>query len=116
MSLHKEKSKFRGYMSSKVKKKPGEIWRDISKRVAKSRKNLSEVNVEKINKVTKKGEVIVVPGKVLGNGQIDHGITIGAIWFSHSAKEKIEKSGGVCMTIEELVEKYPDGKNVRIVG
>mgnify|MGYP001467076785 CR=1 FL=1 len=39
---------------------------------------------------------LLVPIKILGNGDIEKKITIEANSFSKSAKEKIEKVGGVC--------------------
>ncbi|MCD6414850.1 MAG: 50S ribosomal protein L18e [Candidatus Diapherotrites archaeon] len=60
-----------------------------------------EVNIWEINKHTKKGEVIVVPGKVLGDGVLEHPIKIAAKAFSESAKEKIVKAGGKIITLEE---------------
>ena len=44
------------------------------------------------------------------------GIEVAAWKFSKTAREKIEKAGGKCYSIRELVEKNPKGSNVRIIG
>jgi len=74
------------------------------------------VNLSRINRSTDKNEVIVVPGKVLGSGEIDHSVTVAAWSFSDSAREEIAKAKGTCLTIPELVKKDPKGKNIRILG
>lgn len=40
--------------------------------------------------------------KILGNGQIAHGLTIQAQGFSKSAKEKIEAAGGTAVVVEPV--------------
>ncbi len=116
MVLHKKKPKMREYISRKIGKKPGKVWKDIAWRITRPRQRLAEVNIGKINAMTEKGDTIVVPGKVLGNGDIDHPVTVGAVWFSNTAKEKIEKAGGKCLSLEEIAEKNPEGKKVKIIG
>ena len=60
-----------------------------------------EVNIWKINKYTKKGEVVIVPGKVLGDGTLDHPVKVAAKAFSESAKKKILEAGGKIISFEE---------------
>ena len=74
----------------------------------------SPLKMETISRVTKTGDIIAVPGKVLGAGVIEHSITIGAVSFSETAKVKIKNAGGTVMLIEKLVETNPDGKGVKI--
>ena len=80
------------------------LGKEIKKRMEKSRKNKAEVNIGKIAKYTKKGDKVVVVGKVLGMGSISHAVTVAALAFSKSAKEKIEKAGGKAIHIHELEE------------
>lgn len=87
------------------------MWRVIADELEKSTRRRRRVNIEKINRVTKEGETIIVPGKVLGDGEIDHKINVAAYQFSENAKNKLN-----CMTIEELIEKNPKGSKVRIIG
>jgi len=79
--------------------------KDLKKRVAKTRSHRAEVNVGKIGKLTKKGEAVVVPGKVLGTGSIDHAVTVAAMRFSDRARMKIEAAGGKAVGIAEATAK-----------
>jgi len=101
-----------------LKRKAGgaKIWRDIAERLSKPRSRRAEVNVSRINRYTSGGEVIVVPGKVLGAGKIDHPVTIAAFAFSKTAREKILNAGGECLTILELFKRNPKGSGVKIMG
>ena len=93
-----------------ARKNDAKIWINIVQKLEHNH----EINVGTLSKVTKTGDVIAVPGKVLGAGIIEHSITIGAVSFSESAKEKIKNAGGTTMLIEKLVETNPEGKGVKI--
>jgi large subunit ribosomal protein L18e len=88
------------------------FWKRITKELEKPRRNRREVNVQRINDNTKKGEVVIVPGKVLGNGDLDHDVTVVALQFSEKACDKIKNR----LTIGELLKSNPTGKDVRILG
>ncbi|MGI0019916.1 MAG: 50S ribosomal protein L18e [Nitrososphaera sp.] len=92
------------------------IWKDLEYRVSGPRSNKSEVNLGKLAQVTKASEVIMVPGKVLGTGNLGHKLTVCAFSVSETAVKKIANVGGKVVTLEDLIKKYPDGKGVRIIG
>lgn len=92
------------------------LWRDIALRLERPLRNYAEVNLSKINRHTKEKEVVLVPGKVLGAGELNHQLTIAAVNFSASAKNKITVAGGSCLTIEELMSRNPEGSGVKIIG
>lgn len=71
--------------------------------------------MERINRVCKDNDNIIVPGKVLGSGDLDKKLTVSAFAFSESSMEKINKKGKT-MSIHELMKKNPEGKGVRIIG
>lgn len=91
------------------------IWRRIADDLEKPTRQRRIVNLYKINKYTKENETIVVPGKVLGVGEIDHSIVVAAFGFSGSALEKINKVGKA-ITINELIKESPKGKRIKIIG
>jgi len=90
------------------------IWKKVSKKLSGPRRNQVEANLYRINKKTKNNDVIVVPGKILGLGELDHKLTIACLTFSKSAKNKIEASGSKLISIEELLEKNPKGENIKV--
>ena len=88
------------------------VWRKVSEILLKPRRNRPEVNVSRINRYTKEGQVIVVPGKVLGSGFISHPVTVVALSFSENAKNKLESAGGKCYTIAEYLDMNPKGNGI----
>ncbi|TAJ43384.1 50S ribosomal protein L18e [Methanofollis fontis] len=91
------------------------IWRVIAQNLESPSKNYAEVNIGKINRYAQDGEIILVPGKVLGSGVLDQRVSVAALNFSESAISKITGLEGDCLTIEELVAKNPKGSSVRIL-
>ncbi len=91
------------------------LWKRIASDLEKPSRSRRLVNVYKLDKYAKDGEVVLVPGKVCGEGELSKKITVAAFQFSESAREKIAKSGKV-MTIPELMKENPQGKKVRILG
>ena len=91
------------------------IWRYVAELVERPRRLRIVVNVSKINRYTKPGDVVVVPGKVLGAGSIDHPVTVAALGFSEEAARKIVSAGGRIMHILQLIEENPRGSKVKII-
>lgn len=92
------------------------LWRRIATDLEKPTRQRREVNLSKISRYAKPNEVIVVPGKVLGSGMLEHKLTISAYQFSEQAKDKIQKSGAKIVSLLELSKEKPDGKGIRIIG
>ncbi len=102
-------------LKKQSRKNKAAIWVNIAKYLAKSQPQRTSVNLSKINRYTEKNEVLIVPGKVLGTGKLDHPVTIAAFSVSKKAKEKIEAKKAKYLTIQELVEKNPKGKKIKII-
>jgi len=92
------------------------IWRRIAEELEKPRRKRRAVNISRINRYSVEGEVIVVPGKVLGSGNLDHKVTVAAIGFTKMALEKIKSVGGTPMYILDLARENPKGSNIKIIG
>ncbi|MEM0384852.1 MAG: 50S ribosomal protein L18e [Nitrososphaeria archaeon] len=92
------------------------FWSKVEEMILKPRSRRSEVNVGKISKLTKENDVVLVPGKLLGDGLIDHPVTVGALFASKSAIKKIVEAGGTFLPLTEFIERFPDGSNVKIFG
>ncbi|MFW9985315.1 MAG: 50S ribosomal protein L18e [Candidatus Odinarchaeota archaeon] len=94
----------------------GRIWRTIYEKLQSSRQNRVSVNVGDLQRHFSKGRIMVVPGKVLSDGIIEDKLEVAAFTFSAQARKKIEAQGGKCLTLEELMEKNPTGKEVMLVS
>ncbi|HIK00552.1 TPA: 50S ribosomal protein L18e [archaeon] len=97
------------------KKQKAEIWKTIARALEGPAQNWAEVNIEKLDRLTKEKEVVVVPGKVLGSGSLTHSVEVYAFNSSAGAKKSIQSARGKIGTIEELIEKNPKGTGVRII-
>jgi large subunit ribosomal protein L18e len=102
-------------LKKKSRENKTELWRSIAERLATSNRSRIAVNVSRLNRYTKEGETVAVPGKVLGAGKIAHPMTIAAFTFSERAKSKILEANGNCLSIRDLMEKNPTGKNVKLM-
>jgi len=91
------------------------IWRYVAELLERPARRRIVVNLYKINKYTKDGDVVVVPGKVLGVGKLDHRVTIAAVAFSKQALEKIIAANGRAIHILELVNENPKGSGVKVI-
>jgi len=91
------------------------LWKDLARKLEKSTRSRAEVNISRINRHSAPDETILVPGKVLGSGALDHKVQVAALDFSKQAAEKIIDAGGECLDITILLEKNPQGSGVRII-
>jgi large subunit ribosomal protein L18e len=99
-----------------LKKNKVPIWKAVIKELSRSRSNRREVNIGELAHVTKDKEVVIVPGKILGSGEISHKLTVWCFTISEVATRKILDAGGKMLPLDSLIKKYPDGKGVRIIG
>ncbi|MEM2989384.1 MAG: 50S ribosomal protein L18e [Candidatus Bathyarchaeia archaeon] len=104
------------FLRRKSKENEAPIWGDIAERLSKPRRNIAAVNLSRIGRCSANGETILVPGKILGAGSLDHEVKVAALRFSESARRKIERAGGKCLSIPELVNENPRGSGVKILG
>ncbi len=103
-------------LKKQSREKEAPLWRDIATRLLRPTRQYTEVNLSRLNRYTKDKDLVLVPGKVLGAGEINHTLIVAALGFSAGAKDKITAAGGSCLTIEELMSRSPDGARVRIMG
>ncbi|MBN17666.1 MAG: 50S ribosomal protein L18e [Euryarchaeota archaeon] len=92
------------------------LWRDVALRLEKSRSNWAEPNLSRLSRYASDEKEILVPGKLLGSGEVTGKHTVAAFSVSTSAREKIEAAGGKVVSIHEMMKKNPTGKGVYILG
>ena len=91
------------------------IWKRVAELLSRPSRKRATVNVGKIQRYTNDGDVIIVPGKILGSGILTHKVTVAALNTSASARSVIIGAGGTLITINELLAKIPKGKGVTII-
>ncbi len=90
------------------------VYKAVAEKLAAPASQRPEVNLSRIEKYATGGETIIVPGKVLGDGELTKKLTIVGFSASAGAVAKIEKVGSKFVEIKDFVKK-PTGK-IRIIG
>jgi large subunit ribosomal protein L18e len=103
------------FLKKQSREKQAPIWLDIADNLAKPKSQRASVNLSRINRHTQRRDVVIVPGKILGTGTLDHSVTVASFDASSKAKEKLKASKAKYISIPELVEKNPTGTNIKII-
>ncbi len=104
-----------GYLKRKGRQTQTPLWMSVASYLGKSRRTRIVLNLGQVARHSKEGDVVVVPGKVLGSGEPTAKLTIAAFKFSPRALVKVEKAGGRCIPISRLVEENPQGTKVKLL-
>jgi large subunit ribosomal protein L18e len=91
------------------------IWKRVAEMIARPARQRPAVNIGKIERYTNAGDIVVVPGKLLGSGIITHKVTVAALNASSTARSAIVDAGGSVMSIDELLTQVPKGRGVTII-
>jgi len=102
-------------METIISGKKKDSWKDIAGILSGPRRNRICINLEKISKESKTGETIVIPGKVLSQGDIDKKIKIVAFSFSEKAKEKLLSAKCEISSILEEIKSNPSAKGIKVI-
>ena len=102
-------------LKRKGRQNKARIWLRMAEFLGKPKRARVAINVSRIARNTKKGDIVAVPGKVLAAGSIGHAVHIGAFNFSETARTKIQNAGGSCTTLSKLADDHPKGSNVKIL-
>lgn len=90
-------------------------WLKVGQLLSVSRKKRTSMNLNEINKKCEDNEKILLPGKVLSQGEIDKKIKLIAMNFSENAQEKLNKSKVEFSSIIEEIKKNPEAKGIKIL-
>jgi len=94
-----------------LRKTKDSAYLDVARVLARPKRAKKAVNVGRLQKM--KDDSFVVPGKVLGTGDLNRPIDVYALSFSGEAKSKIAKAGGKTHAINKLVK---DKAKARLVS
>jgi large subunit ribosomal protein L18e len=92
------------------------LWKLLATDLEKPSRQRRVVNLSRINRHTAEGDIIVVPGKVLSDGELNHALTIAAWSFSQKAKHKIIEKKAKAISIHDLMNMNIKGKKVKVIG
>ncbi len=103
------------YLKRKGRQHQTPLWMAVASYLGKSRRTRIVLNLGQVARHSEEGDVVVVPGKVLGSGEPIAKLTIAAFKFSPSALVKVGKAGGRCIPIPRLVDENPQGTKVKLL-
>lgn len=91
------------------------LWKTVAEKLENSRRQRTSVNLSKINRNTKEGDIVIIPGTVLSSGDLEHTVTIAALKASEMATEKIKNSKSTFLSIKEFMGSKPEISKTRII-
>jgi large subunit ribosomal protein L18e len=95
-------------------KKP--LFERIVKEFKKSSRLKRDINISKINRYSIEGSNIIVLGKVLSSGEMDHKVNVIAFSYSNVALDKLNKKGCSAILIDDLAKSGKIPQKVIILG
>ncbi len=95
--------------------KKNKNWGEVASVLSGSRKNQPNLNLEDIEKEVGDAEVIVVPGKVLSQGEVAKKFKIVALGFSEKAREKLLKADCEVSSMLDEIKKNPEAKGIKVL-
>jgi large subunit ribosomal protein L18e len=103
------------FLKVRARQDKSKVWKVAAEQLSRPRSGRAELDLNHISRASSADSAVLVPGKVLGDGNLKHPVVVGAFQFSQSARAKIEAAGGRCETIRDFVAKYPKGSKVQIL-
>lgn len=94
-----------------LKKQKSSFWTFVANQLSMPKTRLVEINLERLNKLTKAKDIVLVPGKIMGKGTLDHEITLGCFKITAEAKKKIGKTKLV--KIKDMLKEKPS--NIKLI-
>jgi len=110
-----EKKANRELVETVIAAKKKEGWFRVAEILSGSRRNSLGLNLGEIEEGAKDGETIVIPGKVLSQGELGKKVKLVALKFSEKAKEKLLKSKIQFSSIDEEIKNNPGAKDIRVL-
>ncbi|MBU0466649.1 MAG: 50S ribosomal protein L18e [Nanoarchaeota archaeon] len=90
-------------------------WKEVSKLLSTPTRRYSSVNLFEIDKQTKAGDTVIIPGKVLSKGEMTKKVRICALSISEKAKEKLKPTKSEIVSILEEITKNKKAEGIKII-
>lgn len=91
--------------------KKNSAWLEVASLLSSPKR--VNVNLDKIGEA--KEDKIVIPGKILSQGNVNKKMKVIAMSFSGKAREKLLKAGCEVKTILEEIKFNPEAKDVKVL-
>lgn len=118
MTLEHKNERLKELISSLKKQsieQKSKIWKRIALELERPTRQHRVVNLSKIDNNVKDNDVVIIPGKLLSGGELNKKVTIIAYSYSRNVLNKTNGKASI-ISIEEAMKKFPNGKNIKIIG
>lgn len=92
-----------------------EGWNKIAQILSGSTREYSSLNLFQIDKESKIGDTIIIPGKVLSKGELSKRIKICALAISKQAKEKLKLSKSEFVYLNDEIKKNTKAEGIKVL-
>ena len=103
-------------VASIIMTKKKQAWNKVSHLLSRPARKMISVNLDQLDKNSEEGDNIVVPGKILGTGDITKKIKIIAFSFSKAAEKKLREKKCELASILDEVKKNPKSQGIKVVS
>jgi large subunit ribosomal protein L18e len=90
-------------------------WLEVASVLSSPRRNRGSFNLEDIDTEAKDKEIVIIPGKVLSQGELNKKVKIAALSFSEKAREKLLKAKIEMSSILEEIKQNPNAKGIKVL-
>ena len=91
-------------------------WHKVAEILSFPRRKKVIINLEEIDKQAKAGDTMIIPGKVLSQGNITKKISVAALKYSKAAEEKLKEQKCEIKSIKTEIKENPEAKGVKILN
>lgn len=91
------------------------VWKRVALELERPTRQHRVVNLSKIEKYASDNDIIIIPGKLLSGGELTKNVTIVAYNYSQKTLDKVDGKAEI-ISIEDALKKFPDAKNMKIIG
>ena len=95
--------------------KKNKEWIKVAQIISSSARKYSSVNLDEIEKQTKEGDTVVIPGKVLSEGELTKKVRICSFSISQTAKDRLKKTKSDWAPISEEISKNAKAEGLKII-
>lgn len=92
-----------------------EKWFPLAKILSGPSSNYSSINLSKIDRDSKTGDTIIIPGKVLSQGNLSKKLKICSLSISKTAHEKMKETKSEFSPLYQEIKKNPKAEGLKIL-
>jgi len=92
-----------------------QAWNKIAQILSGPTRKQSAVNLFQLDKATKEGDTVVIPGKILATGNLTKKIKICALSISDLAKTRLKESKSEFTLLRKEIKDNPKAEGVKII-